>query len=144
MRKEASLTTLIDAILPGDAGLGLPAGSRVGVPAFLESHGLAADAAVLLSQVETVARDRFGIGFAALEAPDRVTCVERAKRADMHRASGVLVACLRAYYTDPGVLRALSAGAVPPFPDGNALDDDDWTLLEPVYERGPIHRPVPS
>ncbi|MQX38202.1 hypothetical protein [Roseospira navarrensis] len=140
----AALDTLWDAILPGDPARGLPPASQAGVSEVVAAHGLGEDAARLLVRSEAVARERFGTGFDALTPADRVTCVERARRADMRGLTPVLVAALRAYYTDPVVLRAMGAGTVPPFPEGNALNDDDWTLLEPVYERGSIVRPVPK
>jgi len=47
---------------------------------------------------------------------------------------------MRAYYTERRVLAQLSVGAVPPFPAGNEIAADDWTILEPVYLRGQIWR----
>lgn len=48
----------------------------------------------------------------------------------------------KAYYRDPRVLSALGLRPTPPFPDGYAIDEGDWTLLDPVRARGPVWRNV--
>lgn len=132
----------LDTILPGDAGLDLPAGSRVDMAAYAAEQGIEDRLRAFLALLDEVARDLDGPDFAGLAAERRLECVERAKRKDFRLANSVIIECLKAYYTDPEVLRRISAGTVPPFPDGNFLEDDDWTILEAVYERGPIYRPV--
>jgi len=124
----------LDTILPGDESLGMPRASRV-VSDLVdwEQYALVLD---------HLAREAGGQSFAALDAPSRLAVVEKSRRKQARLANGVIMAALRAYYTDAGVLRALGAGAVPPFPDGNFLEDDDWSILEPVFERGPIWRKV--
>jgi hypothetical protein len=36
----------------------------------------------------------------------------------------------------------IGAGSVPPFPQGNPIEVDDWMILEQVYERGQVYRDV--
>lgn len=124
----------LDTILPGDEGLGMPQASKVvAVLADWDQY------AIVLDQL---AQEAGGENFAALHAVSRLAVVEKSRRKQARLANGVIVAALKAYYTDENVLRALGAGAVPPFPDGNFLEDDDWSILEPVFERGPIWREV--
>lgn len=128
------MNAFLDAILPGDDGLGLPQASLVVT--------VLADWDQYATVLDDLARDAGAKGFAALDAPSRLAVVEKSRRKQARLANGVIVAALKAYYTDQQVLRALGAGAVPPFPDGNFLEDDDWSILEPVFERGPIWREV--
>ena len=134
----------LDTILPGDAALGLPPGSTMDMAGYAARHGTGSRMAELLDLLGRTSREEFGAPFETLDADRRLACVERAKRKSSRLATTVIVDCLKAYYTDAKILEKLSAGSVPPFPTGNVLEDDDWTLLEPVYERGPIYRPVSS
>lgn len=45
-----------------------------------------------------------------------------------------------AYYRDPRILKSLNKEDRPPFPDGNELEQGDWSLLDPVKKRDPIFR----
>ena len=45
-----------------------------------------------------------------------------------------------AYYQDPRILTALSLKDSPPFPGGYAVDQGDWSLLDPVRKRKPLYR----
>ncbi|MGE4280052.1 MAG: hypothetical protein AB7G62_10725 [Magnetospirillum sp.] len=126
----------LDTILPGDEGLGLPSASAIAV-VLVEWDQYA-------PVLDQLAIEAGGESFLALDAPSRLALVEKSRRKQARLANGVIVAALKAYYTHPQVLHALGAGAVPPFPDGNFLEDDDWSILEPVFERGPIWREVPA
>lgn len=130
----AMIDAFLDAILPGDESLGLPPGRSVAAAALAQAA----------PWDEVMAALAEGGDFVALTADARLALVEKLRRKQARLANAVIVAALRAYYTDAGVLRALGAGAVPPFPDGNFLEDDDWSILEPVFERGPIWREVHS
>lgn len=46
----------------------------------------------------------------------------------------------RAYYRDNRVLRSIGMDVRPPFPLGYELDQGDWSLLDPVRQRGKIYR----
>ena len=72
----------------------------------------------------------------------RLKLVDALRRQDLRLFTSVVTHCLRAYYSSELVLRSLSSGAVPPFPEGNPMPEDDWSLLEPVYLRGPLDRPL--
>lgn len=52
----------------------------------------------------------------------------------------LLTAVLQAYYTDDRVLRSLGKSPAPPFPQGNAIDQGDWTLLDAVRSRPRLYR----
>lgn len=44
------------------------------------------------------------------------------------------------YYRDTRVMESLGMAPRAPFPEGFELEDGDWSLLDPVRERGPIWR----
>jgi hypothetical protein len=49
---------------------------------------------------------------------------------------------LQCYYRDDRIVRSLGLEPRPPFPKGHALEDGDWSLLDPVRARPPFWRPV--
>lgn len=133
-----------DAILPGDAALGMPAASTLDFEAYQIRHGISGVVNEFVGLVADVARKKFDKEFAELEGMQRLAAINGCKVVDIRLFSAFITHALRAYYTDRSVLTRLSAGAVPPFPAGNDLGTDDWTILEPVYERGPIYRDAGS
>jgi len=50
---------------------------------------------------------------------------------------------LQCYYRDDRVLSSLNLELRPPFPKGYALEQGDWSLLDPVKARAPMWRKVP-
>jgi len=52
------------------------------------------------------------------------------------------IVVMQSYYQNPRVLAAHGLAARPPFPLGHEVDSGDWSLLDPVKNRGPIYRPV--
>lgn len=134
------LECLLDTILPADDGRGMPPGSAfAGAPCW---HDLGNQLDDYLDQLDALAQAHSKQPFAALSGPDRLRCVQLSQRKQARLATPVLLAALKAYYSAPGVLRQLDAGAVPPFPAGNAMPEDDWLLLEPVFARGRMYREV--
>ncbi|WP_431821054.1 hypothetical protein [Burkholderia sp. F1] len=131
---------VLDTMLPGDAELGLPGGAQVDFEGYALRHRVTAQVDALLVVLARVAQDRFGAPFESLDATQRLAAINACKLADVRAFTAFVTHAMRAYYTDRNVLARIGAGAVPPFPEGNALDADDWMLLEPVYERGPIWR----
>ena len=137
-----ALELVIDTILPGDSVLGMPKGSQVGVDLYLRQQGATDSARQFVAMIDRVSVRRFGRTFAEMDSTQRLQAVNACKLDDIRLFAAVVTHFLKAYYTAPDVLHSLQVGSVPPFPLGNSMPHDDWTLLEPVYERGPIHREI--
>jgi hypothetical protein len=58
-------------------------------------------------------------------------------------AATLIRVVLQCYYRDDRVLRSLGLELRPPFPKGHALEQGDWSLLEPVKARPPMWRKAP-
>ena len=56
--------------------------------------------------------------------------------------SALVAVTVQCYYRDDAVMQALEMEARPPHPQGYAVDAGDYTLLDPVRERGAIYRKV--
>lgn len=133
---------ILDTMLPGDPELGLPPASTLDIEGYQLRYGVAQVFEQFVAVLERVANEKFGCPFEALDEAQRLAAINACKLADIRLFSAFLTHTLRAYYTDRRVLGCLSNDAVPPFPAGNPLGADDWSILEPVYERGPIYREV--
>ena len=130
------------------AGHMIPASAAFGVPGaddeiiFADMTGsIGRDGpalAALLRNVDAAAGGRL----AALDTTERETLLARLRAADP-AAFGVLEAVVsRAYYRDDRVLASIGMEARPPFPQGYELPETDWSLLDPVRERGASWRRV--
>jgi len=51
-----------------------------------------------------------------------------------------LILVVQSYYQDPVVLGALNKPDRPPFPEGNVLEQGDWSLLDQVKKRDSFYR----
>lgn len=137
------LPAIINTMLPGDVSLGMPPASDAGVQSYFAQHGLAALIDDFTQLLEGVALAKCGQAFLSLDVDARLQAINACKLANVRLFSAFLTHVLRAYYTAPEILRLIGAGSVPPFPSGNELVQDDWSMLEVVYERGQVYREAP-
>lgn len=136
------LQLIIDTMLPGDPSLGMPSASEIGVDTCLKQKGLECLVNDFITMVDEVSAQKHGHCLGQLQPEQRLQVINACKLVNVRLFSEMLSQLLRAYYTNPRVLVAVGAGSVPPFPGGNALGSDDWSVLEPVFLRGPIYREV--
>jgi hypothetical protein len=132
---RAGLAELADALLPG--GAGLPSASAADVPATGIDRVLAErpDLSAPLLDVVLARQDR--------PATEYLT---RLQQSDTARWTVLTTAVAAAYYMTPTVRRALGYAGQ----EGVLITADDfygWAatgLLDPVLDRGPVHRPTPG
>jgi hypothetical protein len=136
------LSLVLDTLLPGDTALNAPPASLIDFEAYQNRFGIHEQVGNFLKALGELAQQRHAMQFESLDIEQRLQLVDALRRQDLRLFTQVVTHCLRAYYSSEVVLRGLSSGAVPPFPEGNVLPGDDWSLLEPVYLRGPAYRPV--
>jgi hypothetical protein len=135
-------TLIINTILPGDACLGMPPASEAGVQSYFVQQGLTALTDDFVHLLQGVSIVKCGQSFLNLDSAARLQAINACKLANVRLFSAFLTQVFRAYYTAPEVLRLIGSGSVPPFPSGNELGQDDWSLLENVFERGQAYREV--
>jgi len=131
---------VLDTMLPGDAALGMPRASTLDFEGYQLRHRVTDQVDAFLKMLANVAHEKFGQPFDALDAGQRLAAINGCKLVDVRLFSAFVTHVMRAYYTERRVLAQLSVGAVPPFPAGNEIAADDWTILESVYLRGQIWR----
>ena len=127
----------------------IPASAEYDVPG-------ADDGAIQADIMATLGRDTRRVGEAldhlARLAGTPLAQLDQARRdavAKEFRSSGGTAAAtlirvvLQCYYRDDRVLRSLGLELRPPFPKGHALEQGDWSLLEPVKARPSMWRRAP-
>ncbi len=137
-----SLSQFLNIILPANSSLGMPSATELHIDKSLQNIISVQKLTDFFSILERVAQEKYATKLSLLDTQQYLLCIEKAKRVDIQVVNELVQHSLSAYYTHPGVLRAIPAGPAPPFPEGNSLQSDDWLLLEDVFERGPIFRSV--
>jgi len=103
---------------------------------------LSRDAAVVAQALDHLA-NLAGQPLAELDAVRR-EAIAREFRATGSGAAATLVrVVLQCYYRDDRVVRSLGLELRPPFPRGYALEQGDWSLLDPVKARPSMWRRAP-
>jgi hypothetical protein len=149
MTAENSLTPAQRDDLRVVSAMMIPASAEYGVPS-------ADDGAVQADILATLGRDTQRVCEAldhlARLAGTRLAQLDQARRdavAKEFRTTGGTAAAtlirvvLQCYYRDDRVLRSLGLELRPPFPKGHALEQGDWSLLEPVKARPSMWRRAP-
>ena len=131
------------------AAMMIPSSAEYDVPG-------ADDPAIQADILATLGRDtervREALDHIARLAGGPLAALDQARReavAKQFRATGGVAAAtlarvvLQCYYRDDRVLRSLGLELRPPFPKGYALEQGDWSLLEPVKARASMWRRLP-
>ena len=134
------INTILDTFIPGDYKLGMPPASKVDFNAYQLEHGIEQIVIDFSSELTKISLDTFAKEFKELDEEQRMHVLDACKLINIRLFSTFLKHCFRAYYSDKRVLSLLKVGSSPPFPEGKILEEDDWTILAPVYQRGTIYR----
>jgi hypothetical protein len=146
MAADTPLTPAQRENLRAIAGMMIPASAKFGVPG-------ADDPAIQADIVATLGRDtvlvREALDEVARLAGEPLAGLDPARRevvaAELRAKGGDAVmtltrVVLQCYYRDDRVVRSLGLEPRPPYPKGHALEDGDWSLLDPVRARPPMWR----
>jgi len=128
------------------AGHMIPASETYGMPG-------ADDPAIFADMVASIARDAQALSntlhavdqaaggrLSSLPSGERMALLMRL-RSDQPGLLGVVEAVVsRAYYRDDRVLKSIGMEPRPPYPIGYAVEQGDWSLLDPVRKRAAMYR----
>lgn len=134
----ACLAALAGLMIPASAAQGMPGGDDPAIVATLQSAA-GRDAPALKRILQTVLTATGGVPTSREQTSfaERVSVMRGEAPEDFAVVEAVIA---RAYYRDPRVLAALGVPPRPPFPMGYAIEETDWSLLDPVRARGNIWR----
>ena len=134
------INIVLDTFLPGDPDLGMPQASSLDFAHYMSMCDIKSDVQDYVSELSSIAKDKYGLSFEELDETQRLAVVNTSKIKNVRLFTLFLTHSMRAYYSNRVVLNRLNVGSVPPFPTGNAIDSDNWEILESVYERGITYR----
>lgn len=133
---------ILDTMIPADLDRGMPSAASINFEAYVSRFAIESEVDRLSTLIQNEAQKRFEKSFEDIPTDQRLQCINACKTVDIRLFMLCVQHIFRAYYTDKSVHKKLSVGSSPPFPNGNSLPQDDWSILETVYERGLIYRKV--
>lgn len=131
---------VLATIIPADENLTMPSAAEIEFDSYTSRHQIESLVQSYLQLLNKISNDIYELNFICLDFEQRIKIIENSKLKNIRIFSEFLTHCFRAYYSDPTVLKKINSGSVPPFPIGNFLEVDDWSILEPVYERSYVVR----
>jgi hypothetical protein len=138
--QRRSLRCLAEMMIPASTEYGVPsAGDDAIFADILRSFGRDADHVL---QVLRLLDALSGGVFADLDPARRVAVAARLREAGGRSLTLLTRIILQCYYRDDRVMRSLEMEVRPPFPQGFAVEQGDWSLLDPVRARPPLYREV--
>jgi hypothetical protein len=139
--QRRSLRCLAEIIIPASAEYGVPgAGDELIFADILHSVGRDAEhVATALRGLDILS----GGVFADLNPRQRKDAAERLHAEGGEPLMYTARIILQCYYRDDRVMRSLGMEVRPPFPKGFAIEQGNWSLLEPVRARAKMWRDVP-
>lgn len=145
--QQRVLAHVLDDLVPPSPDGRLPGAGAVGVGAYIDrSLGalpeLKAMVAAGLDALDATARQRDPRGLDGLP-PDARAAVLAEHAGSEHSFPPILIMhAFAGYYQQPAIMTALGMPARAPHPQGYEMGDDDFSLLDPVRQRGRIYREV--
>ena len=153
--EQSMLAAFAGAVIPASVEYGVPGADDAQIVADILATARPHYDAVRagLGFQDTVATAAYGAPFAELSQADRADFVERSNtdggfdhvewEFDPSAIAGqrtLISIILQCYYRDDRVMQSLAMEPRPPFPQGFEVEQGDWSLLEPVKQRGKIYR----
>ena len=136
-----TLVALLDTMIPANDEFEAPsAGTDDIVSDVVQS--MSGDAPTVVSEMLARLNEQSSVRFEDLDAAARWRVFSDLQKTEGHALrtlSGVLLQC---YYRNDQVLESLGMEARSPFPQGNEVEQGDWSLLDPVKARDPFYREV--
>jgi hypothetical protein len=138
--EKVTLAAMCARMIPASAAFNVPGADDALIQADI-ARSIGRDATSVHNTLALL--DRLAGGtFAALgEAEQEQVCetLRAEGGVDLTLTTRIVLQC---YYRDDRVMISLGMDPRPPFPKGHDLPNGDWSLLDPVRERGKVWREV--
>ncbi|MBR1163641.1 hypothetical protein [Bradyrhizobium elkanii] len=139
--QRADLRTVAAMIVPASDEYKVPGADDAAIQADMLAT-LGRDAALVAQALDRLA-DLAGKPLAELDDARRDAVAREFRKHGGAAAATLVRVVLQCYYRDDRVLRSLGLELRAPFPKGHVLPEGDWSLLDPVRERGGVLRRAP-
>jgi len=146
---RATLTVVLDCLIPPDESRGLEGAGALGLAAYVEAQ-LGAAVTTLVPGLDALdariagggSGEGDGADFVSADAAARHAALESIEREDPGFLRSLVFHAYTGYYQRAEVLDALGIPGRPPHPLGYEMEAGDPSLLDPVRRRGPLYRAV--
>ena len=140
-RQRGDLRVIAAMMIPASAEYKVPGADDTAIQADIIAT-LGRDASQVAEALDRLAH-LAGAPLAELDAASREAIAKEFRATGAAAAATLIRVVLQCYYRDDRVLRSLGLELRPPFPKGYALEQGDWSLLEPVKARSRMWRRAP-
>jgi hypothetical protein len=137
-REQGSLRVLVGAMIPASTRYEVPGADDEAIFADIV-RSLGRDTQVVRRAI-AVLDDLAGGSLADCRAQARDDAIARFRSEHLALATTLVAVTTRCYYRDDRVMRSIGMELRPPYPKGFDVQQGDWSLLDPVRQRGPIWR----
>lgn len=135
-----TLNALAQLVISPSADGKRPGGGEIGFVDYVVQAGSVEWLLAGLASVADAAQAQHGKPFADLDRAAQLAIVDPLKRKQFRFYGELANQLMLCYYQHERVLPTIGMEARAPFPLGYYPIDGDLSLLEPVYERGPMWR----
>lgn len=134
---QDALLAFVDTIIPaGDGAYPMPSAAAVDAFRTMSADEYDTHWRARLTVVDQEAISRYGGGLAALTPAERTALIEELQRAEPPVIKALIVRTVSLYYMDDLVMTLVGMEARAPYPQGNTVPETDWSILDPVKQRG--------
>ncbi len=140
--QKTILDALLDLMIPASEDGKMPGAREVGFPEYMVRNDaeLVPELEQGLDMIIDATHADQGKSFFDLATSEQEILIGKFRNSQgefLHLLTSLVMSC---YYQDDRVITAIGLEARPPFPKGNEVDPGDFSLLEPVRQRGEIWR----
>ncbi len=142
---RSALRILVQMMIPASEEHAVPGAGDDAIFADILTTARAHQAEVegLLQALNEISNNYADVDFNLLPEPDRQHVTAELRRDQPLLVSALVAITAQCYYRDDRVMQSLGMEVRPPYPQGFALEQGDWSLLEPVRKRETFYRVVP-
>lgn len=140
INKEGAFKILLDIIIPPDNTSGLDGGSSINLQLALGDDEYLAMLNNFIKILEQTSKESNVASPELLSEQNLVSLIHKAKLKNFRFFNHIASILSEFYYLNKDNRKALNLKTLPPFPEGNIIQDIDLTILEPVFNKGKIYR----
>lgn len=134
------LNSILKMIIPPSNDGEMPCATDVDFVAYLTCEDLTSWIVDGLTKIEYESKKQYGCGFLKLKEFEKKQLIDILRTKFKEFFSNLTTHVINCYYQNDKVLKNIGIEHSPPFPGGFFIEEWDYNLLEPVFERGKIYR----
>ncbi len=140
MNKDLAFSILLDTIIPPNLEIGIKGGSSIDLEEILGKKEYTMITDKFSSLIIETANENNIRDLELMSIENLQKIIQKTKIKNFRFFNHIASIISEFYYLNKENRQALNLKTLPPFPEGNIIEDIDLTILEPVFNRGKIYR----